>query len=122
MSWSLSENAIAWTTKSSEPQADFDRREGCVERRLVGHVAMTDDQPADLLGERLDAFLQGVALIGEGEFGAVLRAALAMPQAIERLFATPMIRPRLPRMRPELPPFTPRRRLRDRRQRPSSMA
>src|SRR6476659_9037072 len=29
-----------------------------------------------------------------------MRAALAMPQAIERLFATPMIRPRLPRMRP----------------------
>src|SRR5215210_8612773 len=29
-----------------------------------------------------------------------MRAALAMPQAIERLFATPMIRPRLPRIRP----------------------
>src|ERR1041384_6436538 len=28
-----------------------------------------------------------------------MRAALAMPQAIERLLATPMIRPRLPRMR-----------------------
>jgi hypothetical protein len=25
-----------------------------------------------------------------------------MPQAIERLFATPMIRPRLPRIKPEL--------------------
>ena len=60
---------------------------------------MAGDHGADLGGERLDALLQRVALIGEGELGALRRAqALAMPQAIERLLATPMIRPRLPAM------------------------
>ena len=43
-------------------------------RRRLGDVAIADDDAADLLGQRLDAFLQRVALIGEGEFGAV-RAA-----------------------------------------------
>ena len=57
----------------------------------------------ELGGQRLDALLQRVALIGEGEFGArASRAALAMPQAIERLLATPMIRPRLPARMPAM--------------------
>ena len=41
--------------------------------------------------------LQRLALIGEGELGALRGARrAAMPQAIERSLATPMIRPRLP--------------------------
>ena len=74
---------------------------------------MADDEAADLLRQRLDPLLQRVALIGEGELRAVRVAAFAMPQAIERLFATPMIRPRLPRIRPDasamLFPAPPRR-------------
>ena len=67
----------------------------------IGDVAMADDRRAELLRQRLDPLLQRVALIGEGELGArAARAAWAMPQAIERLFATPMIRPRLPARMP----------------------
>ena len=50
--------------------------------------------------ERRHALLERVALIGEGEFGAGLCSASAMPQAMERSLATPMIRPRLPFIRP----------------------
>ena len=64
----------------------------------VGHVAMADDMGADLGGERLDPLLQRIALVGEGELGAGARQASAIPQAIERLLATPMTRPRLPFM------------------------
>jgi hypothetical protein len=67
-----------------------------VHGRGLGDVAMADDGGVELAGERLDPLLQSVALIGQGQRGAVLVGALAMPQAIERLFATPMIRPRLP--------------------------
>ncbi len=74
----------------------LDLGEDGVDRGGIGDVAMADDMAAQLLGERLDALLQGVALIGEGELGTASAAALAMPQAIERLLATPMTRPRLP--------------------------
>ena len=42
-------------------------------RRRLGDVAMADHQPADLLRQRLDPLLERVALIGEGELGAVRR-------------------------------------------------
>jgi hypothetical protein len=51
-------------------------------------------------GERLDALLQRLALVGEGDLGALVGRALAMPQAMERLLATPMIRPFLPAISP----------------------
>ena len=77
----------------------LDLGEDRVHGRGVGHVAMADDMGADLGGERLDALLQRVALVGEGDLGARrVRPASAMPQAIERLLATPMMRPRLPFM------------------------
>ena len=58
---------------------------------------------ADRLRQRPHALLQRLALIGEGELRALASAtALAMPQAIERSLATPMIRPRLPAIRPLL--------------------
>ena len=47
-----------------------------VDRRAIGDVAMADDVPADLLRERLDPFLQRVALIGERQFGALRMAGL----------------------------------------------
>ena len=48
----------------------FDLVEHGVDRGGVGHVAMADDEGVELLGERTDALLQRVALIGEGEVGA----------------------------------------------------
>ena len=63
---------------------------------------MPDHQPVHLLGQRLDALLERLALVGEGEVGAVVGQARAIPQAIERLLATPMISPRLPRIRFEV--------------------
>ena len=71
-------------------------------RRGVGDVAMADHDAADLLGQRLDALFQRIALIGEGELGAVGMAGFGNTPASDRLLATPMIRPRLPRMRPEI--------------------
>ena len=38
---------------------------------------------AELFGQRLDALAERIALIGKGEFGALRRQRLAMPQAIE---------------------------------------
>ena len=45
-----------------------------VEGGRVGNVAMTDHQPIDLLGQRLDPLFQGVALISEGQIGTVIAA------------------------------------------------
>ena len=39
----------------------------------LGHVAIADHDAAELLGQRLDALLERVALIGEGKLGAVRR-------------------------------------------------
>ena len=54
----------------------FDCREDRIDGRGLGDVAMADHAAADLLGQRLDPLLQGVALIGEGELGAVRMAGL----------------------------------------------
>ena len=95
---------MAWTTKSSVPQCSRQLLEHRVDRGGVGHVAFADHElRAELRGERLDPLLQRLALIGEGDLGALAACtALAMPQAIERLLATPMTRPRLPAI--NLPP------------------
>ncbi len=42
----------------------------------IGHVAMADDAAADLGRQRLDALLELVALVGEGELGALGGAGL----------------------------------------------
>ena len=47
-----------------------------IDGRGLGDVAMADDDAADLLRQRLDALLERVALIGEGELRAVLVAGL----------------------------------------------
>ncbi len=68
-----------------------------VERAFVGHVAFEQLGHADRGGERFDPLLQRLALIGEGQRRALRRrSALAMPQAIDLSFASPMISPRLP--------------------------
>ena len=92
---------MQWTTKSSEPQS------ASTSSKTASMVApsVTSQWPTtaavELLRQGLDALLQGVALIGEGEFRARAGAPpAAMPQAIERLFATPMMRPRLPARMP----------------------
>ena len=52
----------------------FHRREGGVDGRGLGHVAMPDDDPVDLLRQWLDPLLQRIALIGEGQIGALIAA------------------------------------------------
>jgi hypothetical protein len=46
----------------------------------IGAMSVTSqwhhDLRADFGGQRLDALLEGIALIGEGEFGALVRAGL----------------------------------------------
>ena len=72
-------------------------REDRIDRGDILDVAGQDERGAEALRERLDAFAERLALIGEGEFGALLwQAPCAMPQAIEWSLATPMMRPRLP--------------------------
>ena len=61
---------MAWTRKSSPPQLRLELLEDGVHRRRVGHVAMAGDMRAELGGERLDALLQRVALVGERELRA----------------------------------------------------
>src|SRR5207248_9324989 len=51
-------------------------RERRVDRGRLGHIAMTDDQPADFLRERLDPPFECLALVSEGELGALAMAGL----------------------------------------------
>ena len=63
------------------------------ENRVEARASVTSQWPAtraELGGERLDALLQRVALVGERDLGALAAQAWAMPQAIERLLATPI--------------------------------
>ena len=76
--------------------------EGRVDGRRLGDVAMADHDAVEFLGQRLDPLLQRLALPGQGDFRAGGAAGLAMPQAIERLLATPRITPRLPCINPEV--------------------
>ena len=54
--------------------AFLDEGEHGVEAGYVGHVAMAGDQRAKLGGQRLDALLEGFALIGERDLGALVGA------------------------------------------------
>ena len=47
-----------------------------VEARAVGHVAMAGDLRAEFGGQRLDALLEGFALIGQRDLGALIGAGL----------------------------------------------
>ena len=51
-------------------------REHRVDGRGIGHVAMAEHTRADLLRQRLDALLERIALIGEGNVGALGAAGL----------------------------------------------
>ena len=65
---------MACTTKSRLPQAFFTLSNTASMVVGLGHVAMADDDAVDLLGQRFHPLLQGVALIGEGEIGAMVAA------------------------------------------------
>ena len=67
---------MAWTRKSIEPQADCTAANTASMVAGIGHVAIADHDAADLLGQRLDALFQRVALIGESQLGAVAAAGL----------------------------------------------
>jgi hypothetical protein len=54
----------------------FQRAEDGLERLVVLDVGFDDDLRAHRLDERLHALAEGVALVGEGEFGAVLMQSL----------------------------------------------
>src|SRR5262249_32905650 len=79
----------------------FNRRESRVDSIRFGYVAVADHQPADLLRQRFDPLLQRLALIGESELGALPMASLCDAPGERAVVATPRIKPRLPRKRPE---------------------
>src|SRR5262245_8285636 len=54
----------------------LNRRESRVDSVRFGDVAVTEHQPADLLRQRFDPFLQRLALISESELGALPVASL----------------------------------------------
>ena len=62
---------MAWTRKSSPPQCASTSAKTASIVAGIGDVAMADDMRAELGGERLDALLQRVALIGERELRAL---------------------------------------------------
>ena len=93
---------MAWTTKSRLSQTEpSSAKAASSEAGWVTSQSIKRRRP-----QRLDQWHhplpERVALIGEGELGAWLLSDWAMPQAIERSLATPMMRPRLPAMTPEL--------------------
>ena len=47
-----------------------------VEAGVIGDVAMAGDMRAKLLRQRLDALAEGVALVGQGQFRALVGAGL----------------------------------------------
>ncbi len=87
---------MAWTRKSISPHILAHALEHLVDRRGIGHVAMADDRRADLGRERFHALLQRIALIRQCLSAPCSRTALAMPQAIDILFATPQNEAALP--------------------------
>ena len=62
---------MACTRKSSRPQTRLELVEDSVHGLGVHHVARHDQLGAELGGQRADALLEGVALVGEGDLGAL---------------------------------------------------
>ena len=62
---------MQWTTKSSPPHKSRTLREHRVDGRRLRDVTVADDLRIEVPGEGLDPLLQSVALIGEGEVGAL---------------------------------------------------
>jgi len=58
------------------PPLVLEDTEGLVHGGVAGHVAFDQRGDADLGGERLDALLERFALIGEGDFGALVGESL----------------------------------------------
>ena len=62
---------MAWTRTSSRPHSAADPLEERVERGRVLHVGRQHDRRADALGERDHPAAEALALVGEGELGAL---------------------------------------------------
>ena len=67
---------MAWTRKSSLPHCFSTSAKTASRLAGVGHVAMAGDMRAEFGGQRLDALLEGVALIGQRDLGALVGAGL----------------------------------------------
>ena len=76
---SLGAKPIEWTKPSKFGQACAEGREHRVDLGVVGDVAVEDEGRAELGGELGDALLEALALVAEGELGALRRQARAMP-------------------------------------------
>jgi hypothetical protein len=61
---------------------------------------MADDMGAQFRRQRLDALLQRIALIGEGEFGAVVVGSLGDAPGDRSVVRDAQTRPRLPFIKP----------------------
>ena len=74
---------MAWTRKSSCAPFRVQRLEHGIDAGDILDVAGQHQFDAERLRQRLDALAQRLALIGEGQLGALRGSAFAMPQAIE---------------------------------------
>ena len=63
------------------------------------HVAIDQQVASRAARQRAHALLERLTLVAEGQLGALVAERLAMPQASDRSFASPMIRPVLARHR-----------------------
>ena len=52
-----------------------------IERRRFGHIAMADNLCADLARQRLNTLLERIALVGDGDVGALGAASLGNTEA-----------------------------------------
>ena len=67
---------MAWTRKSILPHCLSTLANTASSVAVVGHVALADDMRAEFGGQRLDALLEGFALIGKRDLGALVGAGL----------------------------------------------
>ena len=74
---------MACTTKSSPPHFSRSAANTAIDARNVLDIAGQYGIGTERLRQRLDTFAERLALIGEGELGALRGSVLAMPQAIE---------------------------------------
>ena len=103
VSSALSEKGDGMHQKVDTPPSFGQGFEQPVERGIVHHIGVLHDRRADAFGQRTHPTLEHLALIGEGKLGTRRRHRPAMPQAIDRSFATPMISPRRPFRTPLMP-------------------
>ena len=89
------------------PQRSFSAaKQASIEAVVVHHVDIDQEIRPDRGRQRLHPLAERLALIGKRQFRPLGCQGRAMPQAMERSFATPMTSPRLPFIRSAMPcPF-----------------